>query len=184
MQDSTLNEERMYQAHGKTVVSITRLIPPLGPMVAGAVKEGICLLEFADRRMLETQCKRLEKRLNSVLLPGDNPHFEILDQQLKDYFSGGRKDFDLPLVLPGTSFQQQVWEALRTIPYGETRTYKQQAEFLGNPKAIRALGTANGGNRIAIIVPCHRVIGANGKLVGYGGGIWRKEWLLRHEQKK
>jgi len=184
MQHSTLNEERMYQAHGKMVVSIIRLITPLGPMVAGAVKKGICLLEFADRRMLETQCQRLEKRLDAVLLPGDNPHFERLDQQLKEYFTGERKDFDLPLVLPGTPFQQQVWAALQKVSYGEIRTYKQQAALLGNPKAIRAVGRANGDNRIAIIVPCHRVVGADGKLVGYGGGIWRKEWLLRHEQEK
>lgn len=170
------------QAVEKNVVSITRLTTPLGPMVAGAVEEGICLLEFTDRRMLETQCKRLEKHLNAVLLPGDNPHFALLDRQLSAYFAGERTDFDLPLVLPGTPFQQQVWQALRDIPFGETRTYKQQAEAIGRPRAIRAVGTANGDNRIAIIVPCHRVVGGDGKLVGYGGGIWRKEWLLRHEQ--
>lgn len=170
------------QANDRTIISIMRLITPLGPMLAGAVEEGLCLLEFTDRRTLETQCKRLEKYLNAVLLPGDRPHFEMLDQQLREYFAGERKAFDLPLVLPGTPFQRSVWDALRQIPYGETRSYKQQAEALGKPKAIRAVGAANGGNRIAVIVPCHRVIGAAGRLTGYGGGIWRKEWLLRHEQ--
>ena len=169
------------KANGKTVVSITRLSTPLGPMLAGATEEGICLLEFTDRRMLETQIKRLEKYLKAVFLPGDNPHFETLNQQLQAYFARESRSFDLPLLIPGTPFQKKVWAALLNIPYGETRSYKQQAEALGNPKAIRAVGTANGDNRLAIIVPCHRVLGADGGLRGYGGGIWRKEWLLKHE---
>lgn len=169
------------QANGKTVISITRLSTPLGPMLAGATKEGVCLLEFTDRRMLETQIQRLEKYLKAVLLPGENPHFETLNRQLQEYFAGERQTFDVPLVLPGTPFQRKVWAALQEIPYGETRSYKQQAETVGAPKAVRAVGTANGDNRIAIIIPCHRVLGADGALRGYGGGIWRKERLLRHE---
>ena len=171
------------RANGKTVISLTRLTTPLGPMIAGASKEGICLLEFADRPMLPTQIKRLEKYLNAVILPGENPHFTILNQQLEAYFEGERKSFDLPFILPGTAFQKKVWQALMGIPYGETRSYQQQALAIDKPKAIRAVGTANGDNRLAIIIPCHRVIGADGKLTGYGGGIWRKQWLLDHETK-
>ena len=102
-------------------------------------------------------------------------------QQLDEYFSGQRQHFDLPLAPQGTAFQQQVWQALLTIPHGEHRSYKYIAEHIHNPKAVRAVGLANSRNPIALIIPCHRVIGANGKLVGYAGGIERKAWLLKHE---
>jgi len=164
------------------VINITRIPTPLGPMMAGATQEGICLLEFTDRRMLETQLARLKKRLDMETVPGQNPHFGKLASQLKEYFNGQRKSFDLPLVLPGTPFQQKVWEQLLTIPSGKTRSYAEQAVAIGNPKAVRAVARANGDNRLAIIVPCHRVIGSDGKLTGYGGGLWRKKWLLEHEQ--
>jgi len=166
----------------RNVISITRIPTPLGPMMAGATEEGICLLEFTDRRMLETQLDRLRKRLNAETLPGDSPFFEKLNQQLSEYFEGKRKDFDLPLVTPGTEFQNRVWSALREIPFGKTRSYGEQAKFIGQPSAVRAVARANGDNRIAIIIPCHRVIGADGKLTGYGGGLWRKERLLEIEK--
>jgi methylated-DNA-[protein]-cysteine S-methyltransferase len=102
-------------------------------------------------------------------------------RQLAAYFAHGRRDFDLPLAMDGTPFQRQVWQGLLTVPYGKTASYMDIANTLGNPKAIRAVGAANGQNPISIIVPCHRIIGSNGKLIGYGGGLWRKEWLLRHE---
>lgn len=102
-------------------------------------------------------------------------------QQLQEYFSGARREFDLPLKMQGTEFQQRVWRELCTIPFGETRSYGQLAKRLGNPNGSRAVGLANGRNPIAIIVPCHRVIGADGSLTGFGGGIERKEWLLSHE---
>ena len=102
--------------------------------------------------------------------------------QLMEYFEGKRKGFDLPLVLPGTEFQIKVWDQLLTIPFGSTRSYAEQAVAIGNPKAVRAVARANGDNRLAIIIPCHRVIGSDGKLTGYGGGLWRKEWLLAHEK--
>ena len=172
------------QSKNKRIVTVTRLLTPLGPMLAGAVDEGICLLEFVDRRMLETQIKRLKKYLNAEFVPGQHKHFDELDKQLKEYFEGKRKDFDLSLVLDGTEFQQKVWKELRRIPYGKTRSYQGQAIALGNPKAIRAVAKANGDNRIAIIVPCHRVIGKDGTLVGYGGGMWRKQFLLNLEKRK
>jgi len=171
------------QSHHRNLITITRIQTPLGLMLAGATDQGICLLEFVDRRMLETQLKRLNTLLQARCVPGNHQHFEALNVQMKEYFAGTRRTFDLPLVLPGTPFQQSVWKALRTIPYGTTRSYQEQAEFLGKPAAIRAVGKANGDNRIGIIIPCHRVIGKNGKLVGYGGGLWRKKYLLEHELK-
>ncbi len=170
------------KSQDKQVVSVTRILSPLGPMFAGATEEGICLLEFIDRRMLETQIRILKKRLKAAFIPGENRHFISLEKQLNAYFSGKRKEFDLPLVLPGTPFQLKVWRALQKIPFGETRSYQAQAIAIGNPKAVRAVATANGDNRLAIIIPCHRVIGKDGSLTGYGGGLWRKRRLLNLEK--
>ncbi len=155
---------------------------PLGPMVAIASEEGLCLLEFGDRRMLESEFGDLQRRLSAVILPGSNRFTEAAVRQITEYFEGTRKAFDVPLHTPGTAFQQRVWAALREIPYGEIRSYGEIAAHIGEPKAMRAVGTANGLNRIAIMIPCHRVIGADGALTGYGGGLWRKDWLLKHEQ--
>jgi len=169
------------ESSSKSLVKVTRILTPLGPMLAGATDEGICLLEFIDRRMMETQLKRINGYLNAQCVPGEHPHLDTLSTQLTEYFEKKREDFDLPLTYPGTDFQKSVWEILRTIPYGTTWSYQQEAEKLGNPKAVRAVAKANGDNRIAIIIPCHRVIGKDGKLAGYGGGLWRKRWLLDHE---
>lgn len=114
------------------------------------------------------------------------PRNELLKnciKQLDEYFAGKRKIFDLPLKQEGTNFQQQVWEQLTHIPYGKTISYLELSKRINNVKAIRAVGTTNGSNKIAIVVPCHRVIGSNGDLTGYGGGLWRKKWLLEHEGK-
>ena len=165
------------------LVPTTRILTPLGPMLAGATDEGICLLEFMDRRMLETQINRLSKLLNARIVPGSHKHFDGLNKQLHEYFAGTRKEFDVPLVLPGTEFQKKVWSKLQAIPYGSTRSYKEQAEAIGASNAVRAVARANGDNRIAILVPCHRVVGANGELVGYGGGLSRKEYLLELESR-
>jgi AraC family transcriptional regulator, regulatory protein of adaptative response / methylated-DNA-[protein]-cysteine methyltransferase len=167
----------------KTVVNIVRFATPLGPMFACATGVGICLLEFTDRRMLETEFKDLQTRLNCVILPGINPHLEKVQQELGEYFSGRRIQFTLPLDTPGTPFQQSVWRILQDIPYGETRSYKEQAARLNKPKAVRAVASANGHNRVSIIIPCHRVIGSDGSLTGYGGGLHRKQWLLDFEKR-
>ncbi len=167
----------------KNILSFERFSTPLGPMIIIGNEEGIYLLEFTDRRMLETELKQLEKKFKSTILPGTNKHIKELKKQLNEYFEGRRKNFDVPLKIFGTDFQKKAWAALVKIPYGTTRSYKRQAETIGNPKAVRAAGTANGMNRIAIVIPCHRVIGENGKLTGYGGGLWRKQWLLDHEVK-
>jgi len=114
-------------------------------------------------------------------LQGANEHFHLLKQQIDEYFEGKRTVFTVPLFTPGTDFQQSVWEVLQTIPYGSTRSYKQQAIAINKPEAVRAVANANGLNRISIIIPCHRVIGSDGNLTGYGGGLWRKKWLLEFE---
>jgi AraC family transcriptional regulator, regulatory protein of adaptative response / methylated-DNA-[protein]-cysteine methyltransferase len=164
------------------VIDLTRIETPLGTMIACAVAQGICLLEFSDRKALETELKALSKRLNATIIQGANPHFEILAKQLAEYFDGTRKEFSVPLYSPGTEFQQATWEALKRIPYGSTRSYRQQATELGKPGAVRAVAGSNGMNRIAIVIPCHRVIGSDGQLTGYAGGVWRKKWLLDFER--
>lgn len=167
----------------KNIITITRVLTPLGPMLAGANEKGICLLEFVDRRMIETQLIRIKRIFNAKLLPGSNPLFEKLNEQLKEYFEGKRKEFDIPLAIDGTEFQMKAWNALKKIPYGETVSYQEQAVKAESAKGVRAVAKANGDNRIAIIIPCHRVIGKNGMLVGYGGGIWRKKYLLELEKR-
>ncbi len=171
------------ESRRKLIVTLNRILTPLGPMFACATEKGICMLEFTDRRMLETQLKRIRSRFKAEIVTGVSPWFALLDEQLREYFDGKRTEFDLPLDLPGTDFQRQVWAALQTIPCGKTRSYQEQARVIGRPTAVRAVAHANGDNPIAIIVPCHRVIGADGSLTGYGGGIWRKQWLLEHEFK-
>jgi len=170
------------QGRDQKLVTVKRIPTPLGPMLAGATDDGICLLEFVDRRMLETQLERLRRRLGAEILPGASPHFAVLERQIGEYFAGTRRVFDLPIVSPGTPFQEEVWRELRTIAYGRTRSYGEQARRIGRPSAVRAVARANGDNRIAIIIPCHRVVGADGKLTGYGGGLWRKQRLLDLER--
>jgi len=170
-------------ARAARLMTISRVFTPLGPMVAGAVDEGICLLEFADRRMLETQLETVRRRLRVEVVPGGHSHLERLAGEVREYFAGERERFQVPLVLPGTDFQRACWEWLRRVPYGTTATYTEQAVALGRPGAQRAVGRANGANRIAIIVPCHRVIRGDGDLAGYGGGLWRKRFLIHHERR-
>ena len=155
---------------------------PLGAMIAGATGEGVCFLEFTERRMLEAQVRTLEKRLGMVALPGEHPHLQRLGRELTEYFAGSRRAFAVPLLAPGTPFQEGVWAALRAIPYGQTRSYAELAAGIGRPSATRAVARANGTNRIAILIPCHRVVEAGGGLGGYGGGVWRKRRLLALER--
>lgn len=164
------------------IVDLKRIETPLGTMIACANENGICMLEFSDRKALPTEFKDISKHFDANIVQGENPHFKTLEKELEEYFEGKRKDFTVPLAPVGTDFQKNVWEILRTIPYGTTRSYQQQADILGNPKAVRAVANANGLNKISIIIPCHRVIGSNGTLTGYGGGIWRKQKLLELEK--
>jgi AraC family transcriptional regulator of adaptative response/methylated-DNA-[protein]-cysteine methyltransferase len=165
------------------MIKLIKIETPLGEMVAGATDDGVCLLEFNDRRMLPTEYKDLKRLLNTTIEDGQNLHLENLKKQLKEYFEGRRKEFTVPLVTPGTDFQQAVWKELQNIQYGSTRSYQEQAIALNSPGSVRAVANANGMNRISILIPCHRVIGSDGRLTGYGGGLKRKKWLLDHEKK-
>jgi AraC family transcriptional regulator of adaptative response/methylated-DNA-[protein]-cysteine methyltransferase len=160
-----------------------RIETPLGAMLAVADDEGLRLLEFADRRAFERELKILRQRLRTNVVPGEHPHLDAVRAQLADYFSGKNLEFNLSLAPIGSDFQLRAWDVLRSIPVAETRSYSWMAERLGNPGASRAVGRANGTNMICIIIPCHRVIRADGSLCGYGGGLWRKKWLLDHERR-
>jgi len=166
----------------KRILYITRLPTPVCPMTACASSQGVCLLEFTDNQRIIRELKDLVKHLDAAILPETNPHLDQLRAELDAYFAGQLKSFTVPLHTPGTAFQQAAWHMLRQIPYGETRSYKQQAKAIGNPRAIRAVAAANGQNRVSIVIPCHRVIGSDGSLTGYGGGLDRKKWLLDFEK--
>jgi AraC family transcriptional regulator, regulatory protein of adaptative response / methylated-DNA-[protein]-cysteine methyltransferase len=155
---------------------------PVGPLIVAANDEGICLLEFTDRRMLETQFAVLRRRFACAIVPGNHKHIEALKDELARYFAGTVKEFTVPLVYPGSPFQQAVWAQLLRIPYGQTRSYEDVACAIGSSGAQRAVGRANGQNRIAIVIPCHRVVNKGGQLGGYGGGLWRKQFLLDLER--
>jgi AraC family transcriptional regulator of adaptative response/methylated-DNA-[protein]-cysteine methyltransferase len=161
---------------------VTRFLTPLGPMLAAATDEGLCLLEFHDRRMLETQITRVRTLLDCEIVPGNHEVLQQTGEELKRYFLGELKQFSVALVVRGTEFQEAVWRRLLEIPYGETLSYEKLARDIGRPGAQRAVGRANGDNRLGIIVPCHRVVRSDGSLCGYGGGVWRKRHLLDLER--
>jgi AraC family transcriptional regulator, regulatory protein of adaptative response / methylated-DNA-[protein]-cysteine methyltransferase len=169
-------------AKSREPMFVERIETPLGGMIAVADDEGLRLLEFADRRALESELSILRKRLGTNVVPGEHPHLDAIRSQLADYFSGRKLEFDIPLTPIGSDFQLRAWEILRSIPVGETRSYSWMAKQLGDENARRAVGRANGTNMICIVIPCHRVIRADGTLCGYGGGLWRKKWLLDHER--
>ncbi len=172
----------MAGAQGGDYVRLAWIETPLGPMVAGADSQALRFLEFSDRRAMEAQIDALRRTSGLPMAPGDNEVLAMLRGELAEYFAGRRTVFTVPCSEPGSDFQRRVWKALVDIPYGQTRSYAQIAEALGTPGAARAVGAANGLNRIAIVVPCHRVVNADGQLGGYGGGLWRKQALLSLEQ--
>lgn len=151
---------------------------PVGHLIAAATDDAICLLEFSDPDNFDSRLQTLRERHAMSKVKSSNAPLQALRRQLAEYFEGRRRDFDLRLVYPGTPFQKSVWSMLLTIPYGETWSYLDMAVRLGDVKATRAVGSANGMNPIAIVIPCHRVVNANGDLGGYGGGLWRKRILL------
>jgi AraC family transcriptional regulator of adaptative response/methylated-DNA-[protein]-cysteine methyltransferase len=169
-------------AYGK-VLKASWIDTPLGPMLAVADDVALYLVEFVDRRGLESEIKRLEKKTKLPIIPGKPAPAIQIAAELEAYFSGASREFKTPLFLIGSPFQKRVWEELQKIPYGETRGYAAIAAAIGKPSAFRAVALANGANQFAIVIPCHRVINSNGELGGYGGGIKRKEWLLKHERK-
>lgn len=165
------------------MIKTSKIETPLGEMAAAATKDGICLLEFTSRPALESEFNRLALTFSETVVSGSNRHLRALKKQVREYFKGKRKEFSLPLITPGSDFQRTVWDNLKKIPYGKTKSYLEVAKSIKNPGAVRAVAGANGSNRIAIIIPCHRVIGSDGDLVGYGGGLDKKKWLIEHEKK-
>jgi AraC family transcriptional regulator of adaptative response/methylated-DNA-[protein]-cysteine methyltransferase len=170
------------QVETQQYIAVELLETPIGLMVAGATDDGLCLLEYSDRSRLERHYAALGKRFGSAVLPVSHPHLTTLKRELGEYFAGDRTNFTVPLALHGTPFQVRVWEELQRIAYGETIAYDELAQRIDQPTAMRAVARANGTNRISIVVPCHRVIGKDGSLTGYGGGLWRKRLLLELER--
>jgi AraC family transcriptional regulator of adaptative response/methylated-DNA-[protein]-cysteine methyltransferase len=169
-------------AHAGEYIAAQFIESPLGPILAAAVDEGVCFVEFSDRRMLEYNYKLIRKRFALPVLPRTNDGLEQLRAELEGYFRGAQKKFASALALRGTPFQERVWHELLDIPHGETISYQELAQRIGQPSAVRAVARANGMNRISILVPCHRVVGKDGELTGYGGGLWRKRLLLELER--
>ena len=172
--------KKMSNDHSACLIQST-VQTPLGIMIALVANDKLCLLEFTDRPILASEYKALTRHYQAEVQDGEHPLIAKLQAELDAYFAGTLQEFTIPLEAPGTPFQQQVWDELLRIPFGTTRSYKQQAIALQNLPAIRAVAQANGMNRIAILIPCHRVIGESGKLTGYGGGLWRKQRLLELE---
>ncbi len=162
---------------------VSTLSTPIGEMLVMETQQGICLLEFQDRKELEQEIQSILQKTKGKLIGGGSNFFALLSEEMGAYFQDCNSPFSVPLDILGTEFQSKVWNTLIEIPVGQTRTYSEVAETIGKSKAVRAVGNANAKNPIAIVIPCHRLIGANGSLTGYGGGIWRKEWLLLHERK-
>ncbi len=171
------------QGKDRPLIHFARLLTPIGPMIAAASEAALHLLEFTDRRMLETQLERLGRKTGAVMAPGMNAILKQTRDELNEYFDGLRTEFTMPLEPASTEFQEIAWTALRAIPFAETRSYAEQAVAIARPTAVRAVARANGDNPIAIIVPCHRVVGSDGKLTGYGGGLHRKQFLLDLEKR-
>ena len=170
------------QSHSSDYVAAQIIETPLGAMIAAATAEGVCMLDYADRQTLEQSYALLQQRFDGPVLPTTHPHLEQLRSELGEYFAGTRTSFGVPVVPRGTAFQERVWQALQSIPHNTTIAYDELARRIGQPTAMRAVAQANGHNRINILIPCHRVIGKNGQLTGYGGGVWRKRLLLELEQ--
>ncbi len=158
-----------------------RLPTPLGEMLAVASPRGLCLLEFDGQPRVDRELAQVEAARGGPALKGANAVTEQLAAELADYFNGLRQAFGVPLDLVGTPFQLAAWQALLAIPYGDTRSYAEQARAIGRPTAVRAVAAANGQNKVSIVVPCHRVIGSDGSLTGFGGGLPRKRALLALE---
>ena len=154
----------------------------IGELILGSFETKLCLLDFRYRRMRTTVDNRIKSRLKAEFAEQDDEILEATRSQIDEYLDGERKEFDIPILMAGTDFQKSVWNALMKVSYGATSTYLQLAKDIDNEKAVRAVASANGANSIGLIIPCHRIIGSDGKLVGYGGGLPIKKRLLKLEQ--
>lgn len=174
--------ESASKSKSRSVVNVLRFSSPIGSIIACATENGLCFLGFIGQKRIEKQFNEIQKKFNAIILPGKNVHLTKVKKEITEYFDGKRKIFSVSLDIVGTDFRKKVWEELLNIPYGKTVSYKEQATAINNIKAIRAVAAANGANKISIIIPCHRVIGSNGSLTGYAGGLHKKSWLLNFEK--
>ncbi len=168
--------------HPRLPLKVAQVMSPLGPILVAGDEKAVYLVEFRDRLMLENQVEVLRRRLGADFFSGTSPVIEQMRAELEAYFESGLRKFETPVGFSGTPFQERVWGALKDVPPGCTWSYAELARRAGSPKAVRAVGRAVGQNRLAIVLPCHRVIGSNGQLTGYAGGLERKRFLLAHEQ--
>jgi len=166
----------------ETTIHVSVVETGLGPMVAAATDAGLCLLEYASPGREHAQIEAMRRHVPGTVVRGRHPHVDHVARELTDYFAARLTTFTVPIVAPGTPFQEKVWHQLLAIPYGQTRSYEEIAHAAGTPQGMRAVGLANGSNRLAIVIPCHRVINKSGRLGGYGGELWRKQRLLQLEQ--
>ncbi len=171
----------MDKANTKRHVFISHYASPCGNIVLGAIGEALCLSDWSDMPCAKRNMLRLQRMLDADFIEADTEILNMAKMQLNEYFDGERKDFSIPLLTIGTTFQKRVWQALLDIPFGETRSYMQIAQKVDNPKGVRAVAQAIGANSICILVPCHRVIGSNHTLTGFAGGLEAKRTLLQLE---
>lgn len=164
-------------------ISIQFYMSKIGELILGSFKDKLCLLDFRYRKMRRAVDTRIKNGLSAEFLENDSEVLQQTKKQLEEYLNGNRKEFSLPLLMVGTEFQKCVWKSLMQVPYGATSTYMQLAKNIHNEKAVRAVASANGTNSISLIIPCHRIIGSNGQLVGYGGGLNVKKRLLNLERR-
>ncbi len=174
--------ESASKSKNRTIINVLRFSSPIGSIIACATENGLCFLGFIGQKRIEKQFEEIQKQFNAIILPGKNVHLTKVKKEIAEYFDGKRKTFSVLLDIVGTDFRKKVWNELLNIPYGKTVSYKEQAIAMNNIKAIRAVASANGVNKISIIIPCHRVIGSDGKLTGYAGGLLKKSWLLNFEK--
>ncbi|MEN8139867.1 MAG: methylated-DNA--[protein]-cysteine S-methyltransferase [Thermodesulfobacteriota bacterium] len=163
-------------------IKIQYLETGIGPLVMGAYEGKLCLLDYRDRKLRGTVARRLARGLGAEFVERDEDLFQEARGQLGQYLAGQRVEFSLPILLVGSAFQQQVWQALTQVPYGKTASYLDIAKAIDNEKAVRAVAGACGANSLALLIPCHRIIGSDGRLGGYGGGVELKKRLLALEQ--
>lgn len=174
--------ESASRSKNRSVINVLRFSSPIGSLIACSTEKGLCFLGFIGQKNIEKHFVEIQNRFNAVILPGKNPHLTKVREEINGYFDGNRQKFTVSLDIVGTDFRKQVWNALLDIPYGKSISYKEQAATLNNSKAVRAIASANGANKISIIIPCHRVIGVNGSLTGYAAGLHKKKWLLDLEK--
>lgn len=165
-------------------VVTTTIETPLGRLLAAATDDGICVLDYADGVLIDRNLAAMRRQFAAAVEPGQHECLLRLSDELTEYFDGRLTEFTVPVSPRGTPFQERVWQELRRVPHGTTISYSELAARIGQPSAVRAVASANGQNRINILIPCHRVIGKSGDLTGYGGGLWRKRLLLDCEQRR